>query len=95
MTSVFAPFAKIEPEEFDLVLSKLPHQAQPAATLVANKLAHGRFDDRAHRRSLQLAATTHRGWLALAAAGLARPGVGPPMSRAGAYETSVGRRARQ
>jgi NAD(P)-dependent dehydrogenase (short-subunit alcohol dehydrogenase family) len=35
--------------------------------------AHGRFDDRAHRRSLQLAATTHRGWLAAAAgaAGLA------------------------
>jgi NAD(P)-dependent dehydrogenase (short-subunit alcohol dehydrogenase family) len=35
--------------------------------------AHGRFDDRAHRRSLQLAATTHRRWLAAAAgaAGLA------------------------
>jgi NAD(P)-dependent dehydrogenase (short-subunit alcohol dehydrogenase family) len=35
--------------------------------------AHGRFDDRAHGRSLQLAATTHRGWLAVAAglAGLA------------------------
>jgi NAD(P)-dependent dehydrogenase (short-subunit alcohol dehydrogenase family) len=32
--------------------------------------AHGRFDDRAHGRSLQLA-TTHRGWLAVAAAGLA------------------------
>jgi hypothetical protein len=33
--------------------------------------AHGRFDDRAHPRSLQLAATTHRGRLGLAAAGLA------------------------
>jgi NAD(P)-dependent dehydrogenase (short-subunit alcohol dehydrogenase family) len=34
--------------------------------------AHGRFDDRAHRRSLQLWATTHRGTVAgLAGAGLA------------------------
>ena len=33
--------------------------------------AHGRFDDRAHGRSLQLAVTTHRGWLAAAAVGLA------------------------
>jgi NAD(P)-dependent dehydrogenase (short-subunit alcohol dehydrogenase family) len=33
--------------------------------------AHGRFDDRAHRRSLQLAATTHRGWIGAAAVGLA------------------------
>jgi NAD(P)-dependent dehydrogenase (short-subunit alcohol dehydrogenase family) len=34
--------------------------------------AHGRFDDRAHPRSAQLTATTHRGWLAAAGvAGLA------------------------
>jgi hypothetical protein len=34
--------------------------------------AHGRFDDRAHPRSLQLWATTHRGTVAgLAGAGLA------------------------
>jgi NAD(P)-dependent dehydrogenase (short-subunit alcohol dehydrogenase family) len=36
--------------------------------------AHGSFDERSHPRSLQLWATTHRGWLALAgtaAAGLA------------------------
>jgi hypothetical protein len=33
--------------------------------------AHGRFDDRAHPRSLQLAATTHRGWIGAAAVGLA------------------------
>jgi len=33
--------------------------------------AHGRFDDRAHHRSLQLWATTHRGPVAAAAAGLA------------------------
>jgi NAD(P)-dependent dehydrogenase (short-subunit alcohol dehydrogenase family) len=31
--------------------------------------AHGDFDRKAHPRSLQLWATTHRGWLALAAAG--------------------------
>jgi short-subunit dehydrogenase len=31
--------------------------------------AHGGFDQRAHPRSLQWWATTHRGWLALAAAG--------------------------
>jgi short-subunit dehydrogenase len=128
--------------QFDWVLSKLPHRAQPvppiyqpevaaqaivyaathrrrqlwvgastAATLVANKLApglldrylgrtgygaqqtdqprdpdrpanlwapvggdhgpHGRFDDRAHDRSLELWAATHRGRIAAAAAGLA------------------------
>jgi len=34
--------------------------------------AHGRFDDRAHGRSLQLAVTTHRGWLAAAGLGWAR-----------------------
>jgi hypothetical protein len=35
--------------------------------------AHGRFDDRAHPRSVQVWATTHRGWLGAAAgvAGLA------------------------
>jgi NAD(P)-dependent dehydrogenase (short-subunit alcohol dehydrogenase family) len=33
--------------------------------------AHGEFDGRAHGRSLQLWGVTHRGWLALAAAGLA------------------------
>ena len=32
--------------------------------------AHGRFDDRSHGRSLQWWATTHRGWLALAGAGV-------------------------
>jgi short-subunit dehydrogenase len=33
--------------------------------------AHGRFDERAHRRSLQLWASTHRGWLAGGLAGTA------------------------
>lgn len=34
--------------------------------LSADYGAHGRFDDRAHPRSIQLWATTHRGWIAAA-----------------------------
>jgi hypothetical protein len=32
--------------------------------------AHGAFDDRAHGRSLQLWAATHRGWVAVTVAGI-------------------------
>lgn len=35
---------------------------------------HGEFDDRAHERSVQLWATTHRGWLGLAGVGAAALG---------------------
>jgi hypothetical protein len=37
--------------------------------------AHGNFDSRAHDRSLQLWATTHRFWFAVALAGLAGVGM--------------------
>jgi NAD(P)-dependent dehydrogenase (short-subunit alcohol dehydrogenase family) len=38
--------------------------------------AHGRFDSRSHRHSLQFWASRHRGWLALAGAGLIGLAVG-------------------
>jgi NAD(P)-dependent dehydrogenase (short-subunit alcohol dehydrogenase family) len=46
-------------------------QANLWASVPGDHGAHGRFDDRAHPRSPELWATTHRGWVGLAAAGLA------------------------
>ena len=51
---------------------------QPAnlwAPVAGDHGAHGRFDDRAHDRSVQLWATTHRGVVAAAAAGLGLAGL--------------------
>jgi NAD(P)-dependent dehydrogenase (short-subunit alcohol dehydrogenase family) len=46
-------------------------QANLWASVPGDHGAHGRFDDRAHPRRPELWATTHRGWVGLAAAGLA------------------------
>jgi NAD(P)-dependent dehydrogenase (short-subunit alcohol dehydrogenase family) len=75
---------KLAPGPLDRYLGRTGYRSQQAdqprdpdrpanlwAPVPGDHGAHGRFDDRAHPRSLQLAATTHRGWLGLAAAGLA------------------------
>ncbi|MDP8959544.1 MAG: SDR family oxidoreductase [Actinomycetota bacterium] len=75
---------KLVPGLLDLYLAQKGYQAQQADELVPRERpdnlfepvagdhgAHGRFDDRARGRSLQLWLTKRRGWLALGSAGAA------------------------